>query len=669
MVSTLTRVFDPESSGGQSTGLKLASEDMGAAGDGLLERERNPPPKPIPLEFPNYVPPRCNSPLTRQHIKNVCRELASIRKLSDIRDSHLAHLNIQMLQDVPLPELVSDKQFESRPLLYDSDLTAMLEELEVGNEDAYREVLRLAPLEGRKKPRLAYSRNFFASLEDMSRYWDYSKDNYYEVESNVTEDPAKDTNRKTDNVEKDVKNAADVEMRDSVENSENSAQDLEQTANSNQSPDSSAPMAPIEMPSHPKMKQVYKGQRLGNGEQMSPGTRVSAIRNLLKMAVHKFNCRDYDVSPREKLRVYNINIPSVSYNFCVAKLPADTKLVRARMVEGPLMAVHCRPEVRFKSRDGLLSPTSDFVGERFDLFREIGGMLMLAKQRARDGQTLSKEPSEYQWWAIKSRWGGGEMRWGQLASEVFEDEDPSWSPDERRLQLERRGQEEEERRKAEAATAADLKNLQPEDLMSGPSSPGERPKKKKKSGEAGGSPKDKAEYKDGRRLMYVPPVRRKWYQEWLKIRPNGPYWDEKLIHRRIGKRRQDEGSPGWDDIFMISAANHHVCILKMSVHESYLDWLETGGDARSRPQTQETAGTADMDQRQENILYVSRSPWLDLFDIEQRKELLVGIWRILSWINRHEVPQGEVEKMEILRGSQQQQQQEHDESGDHQMEV
>ncbi|KIX91980.1 uncharacterized protein Z520_12307 [Fonsecaea multimorphosa CBS 102226] len=640
---------------------------VGAGGDGLLERERNPPPKPIPLEFPNYVPPRCNSPLTRQHIKNVCGELASIRKLPDIRDDHLAHLNIHLLQHVPLPELVPNKQFHSRPLLYDNDLTAMLEELEVGNEDAYREVLRLAPLEGRKKPRLAYSRNFFASLEDMSRYWDYSKDNYYEVESSATEDQAKDTEQKTEYIEKSVSNATDIEMQDPVENSQSSGQEIGQTANHNHSPDSQAPMFPLEMPSRPKMKQVYKGQRLGNGEQMSPGTRVSAVRNLLKMAVHKFNCRDYDVSPREKLRIHNINIPSVSYNFCVAKLPTDTKLLRARMVEGPVMAVHCRHEVRFKSRDGLLSATSDFVGEKFDLFREIGGMLMLAKQRAREGQTLSKEPGEHQWWAIKSRWGGGETRWGQLASEVFEDEDPSWSPGERRLQLGKREEEEEERRKAEAAAAADLKNLKPEDLMSGPASPSERPKKKKKSGEAGASPKDKAEYKDGRRLMYVPPLRRKWYQEWLKVRPNGPYWDEKVIHRRIGKQSQDEGPPGWDDIFMISAANHHACILKLSVHEKYLDWLETGGQVDARAESQETASKADVHQRQEHVLYVSRSPWLDLFDVEQRKELLVGIWRILSWINRHEVPRGEIEKMETLKSSQQQQGEAQGE--DHQMEL
>ncbi|EXJ63041.1 hypothetical protein A1O7_03486 [Cladophialophora yegresii CBS 114405] len=628
-------------------------------GDNLADRERNPPPKPIPLEFPNYIPPRCESPLSQKHIKTVCRSLASIRRLADIQDSHLAHLNVQLDQDVPPSELIPSQGFEARPLLYDADLTAMLTELEADNEDAYREILRMPPLEGRKKPRLAYSRNFFASLEDMSRYWDDSKDNYYEVEASHAEDPGKDLEDAGDK-SMEALESNEVEMTGISRNRQNVQRSNEQVVNGSPS-GVDINTQTTELSARPKMKQVYKGNRLGNGEQMTAGTRVAALRNLLKMAVHKFNCRDYDVSPRERLRIQNINVPAASYNFCVAKLPAEPTLLRARMVEGPLMAVHCRNEVRFKSREGLLSPTSDFVGEKFDLFREIGGMLMLAKQRAREGQTLSKEPREDQWWAVKSRWGGGEMKWGQLASEVFEDDDPSWSVAERRLQLEKREKEEDERRKAEAAVATDLNNLKPEDLISGPPTPGsERPKKKKKSGAEGGASKDRSEYKDGRKLMYVPPLRRKWYQEWVKIRPNGPCWDEKIIYRTVGKVGEGEGNVGWDDVYMVSGANHHACILRMSVHDNYLEWLETGkASSVSRGGTSEKPGS-----RQDHVLYVSRSPWFDLFEIEQRKELLVAIWRILSWMNRKEVPKEQIEKMEELK-----QQQTEQLNGDREMEV
>ncbi|KIX10349.1 uncharacterized protein Z518_01431 [Rhinocladiella mackenziei CBS 650.93] len=636
-------------------------------GESLLDKERNPPAKPIPLEFPSYVPPRCGSPLSRRHMRTLCRDLVSIRKPLDVQDSHVTHLNIQLNENVSLAEMIPNKHFESRPFLYDNDLSAMLTELEIDNEDAYREVLRLPPLEGRKKPRLTYSRNFYASLEDMSRYWDGSKDNYYEVDANEAENPAtKPTSPNADNEQQGPRLEGDVEMKDASGNPQVSQDGNDHNSNDNIATDTASNSGTVEIPTRPKLRPVYKGHRLGNGEQMSPGTRVAAVRNLVKMATHKFNCRDYEISTREKFRIRNINLPSVYYNFCVAKLPADVKLARARMVEGPLIAVHCRSEVRFKSRDGLLGPTSDFVGEKYDLFREVGGLLMLAKQRAREGQKLSKEPREDQWWAIKTRWGGGETKWGQLANEIFEDEDPSWSPEERRLQLEKRAKEEGERKRADAASAADLNSLKPEDLMSNTSASNERPKKKKKSGEDNASSKDKAEYKDGKRLMYTPPLRRKWYQDWLKIRPNSPNWDEKIIYKRIGMQNQENGKGGWDDVYMISSVNHHACVLRMSVHEKYLEWLETGKTLQEhRKAPGEHASGPTSDTKQEHVLYVSRSQWYDLFDIEQRKELLGGIWRLLCWINRDELPREEFEKMEELRRKQQQDKS----SSDHRMET
>nr|KAK5440169.1 hypothetical protein LTR18_008106 [Exophiala xenobiotica] len=620
-------------------------------GDQLLDKERNPPAKPVPIEFPSYVPPRSDDPLDRQHLESLCKAVTSVRKPSDVKDVHLAQFNIQLEQDVQLTDMIPDDRFKSRPLLYDADLTAMLKELDFDNHDAYREVLRLPPLEGRSKARLAYSRNFYASLEDMCRYWDDSKDNYYEVEAAASAtsaaEPAEASSTRKEN---ETSKGADAGMKDAAGDGVEEL-DFEKVTKEFSASSTPPNLDTIEIPARPKMKQVYKGLRLGNGEQMSPGTRIAAVRSLLKMAVHKFNCRDYDVHPREKFRIGNINLPSTFYNFCVARMPSDVKLARARMIEGPLLGVHSRMEVRFKPTDGLFEPTSDFVGEKYDLFREVSGLLMLAKQRAREGQTPSKEPSTEHWWVVKHRWGGGPTKWGQLASEVFEDDDPSWSPEERRLQLEKREKGEQEGKRTEGAATTDLNNLKPEDLISTASSlTSERPKKKKKADEDG---KDRSEYKDGRRLMYTPPLRRKWYQEWTKIRPNSSTWDDKIIFKRIGIPNPEQG---WDDVYMLSAANHHVCIVKLSVHENYLEWLETGKVKQQKASTSE---------RQDRILYMSRSRWFDLFDIEQRKELLTGVWRLLSWINRNEVPKADLDKMEEMK----KQQQEGDGEGDHVMEV
>lgn len=594
-------------------------------------------------------------------MKSVRQVLASIRRPLDVKDSHLEQLNIELEQDVDIAKLVPAGYFEQRPFIYDADLTAMLAELEFDNEDAYREILRLPPLEGHTKPRLTYSRNFFVSLEDMSRYWDNSKDQYYEVEA---KDPENQTSQSPQNPpnKADDRVATKQEKKVTETVSQVQGSTTQQSSNVGEAGLSAEQLASdtIEIPTRPKMKQVYKGQRLGNGEQMSPATRVSAVRNLLKMVVHKFNCRDYETNPKDKLRFTTVNISSVFYNFCVAKMPSDMQLARARMVEGPIMAMHSRAEVRFKSREGLLIPTSDILGERFDLFREVGCMLLLAKQRSREGQKSIRHPAEHEWWASKSRWGDGETKWGQLASEVYEDEDPSWSPEEASLQKLKRDQDEEQERLAEAAAAADLKNLRTDDLIANTSPSGERPKKKKRSGEgngSGGKSGSKIEYKDGKRVMFTPPIRRKWYHDWTKIRPNAPTWDEKVIYRRIGQRSKELGGDGWDEVYLLSAANHHVCMMKMQVHEEYLEWLEKGEVVRV-----DDAGVAE-ERKKRNVLYVSRSRWYDLFEVEQRKELLTGIWRIMCWINRDEVPKQELEKLEELRMK-------HAENtGDHHMEI
>ncbi|KAK6373814.1 uncharacterized protein PV06_02690 [Exophiala oligosperma] len=623
------------------------------ASEALLDKERAPPPKPTPLEFPCYVPPRSDDPLDSHHLESLCKDLASVRRPWDVKDSQLAQFNIQLEQDVSLADMVPDERFKSRPLLYDSDLTSMLKELDVENEDAYREVIRLPPLPGRQKPRLAYSRAFFTSLEDMCRYWDDSKDDYYEVEvdgqegSNTEFSPTPSTTKETEkrNAEKKETKALSGETKQTTEGTNSDGEQAEHNTSLNADR--------VEIPHRSKTKQVYRGLRIGSGQQMSPGTRVAAVRNLLKMAIHKFNCRDHDFHPREKFRIRNINLPSTFLHFCVAKMPAESRLARARFVEGPLMGVHSRMEVRFRPRDGSNDSPNDFVGEKYDLFREVSGLLMLAKQRAREGQTPSKEPHQDHWWALRHRWGGGPTRWGQLACEVFEDDDPSWSPEERQLQLDKRTQEEEERKRTDVlATATDLNNLKPEDLLSLETSSGNvRPKKKKKGDD---DSKDKAEYKDGRRLMFTAPIRRKWYQEWTKVRPNSSTWDEKLIYRRIGVPDPEQG---WDDVYMLSAANHHVCLVKLSVHENYLQWLETGN----------TKHQALKSGRQDHVLYMTRSRWFNLLDVDQRKELLTGIWCVLSWLNRDEVPKVELEKMENLK--QEQEQQESDNGGDHPMET
>jgi hypothetical protein len=532
-----------------------------------------------------------------------------------------------------------------------------------------------------------------------------------------------------------------------------------------------------------RVKPMYTGFRLGNLNQIPPSSRSSLVRNYLKMAMHKFSCRDYDISPRERLRIRDINIPQglVMYNFVVARLPADRALARARHVEGPLMGVSVRHECIFhiELHQQLLAEgrekneVGECLGSEVDLLREVGSLLTVAMQRRREGkkrdEELTRQTKDW-WWASKPRFGGATMRWGMLANEVFEDEDPSWSPQERVLQMQKRSKAQDEMKKIEEAANKSSQGLEVADLLakteqqaqadapvavsptagllsetsnripkltptssatpaiesSDNASSLERPPKKKHRltinerarmppyPSQGTSPQEredrrerdreeKAEFKDGRRIMYTAPMRRKWFREWATVRPNGSTWDEKVIWRAFGspadtRKYPDEvltteyeaanvaanisedqmaspsaagqgGNGGYDDVFQLSCINHHVALVKLRVSNRYLRWLESGdleaefsktsnkdGIAASEPSNHNKSASAsdvpmqepdnsEFKIRNDDILHVSRSRYYDLFDIEQRKELFTAIWRVMSWLCRAGVPLSEWERI------------------------
>lgn len=531
-------------------------------------------------------------------------------------------MNISLQRDVESQDLLSE-HLHGRPLPFDEDLEALLVEVSCPNEDAYREILQLQPLPGHPKPRLAYARNFFGSLEDIARYWDTSKDEYYRVS---IDNPARQTPEQDDN---------DVEMRDV------NGADAKST------------------------KEVYKGYRYGNGPQTLPGTRVALVKNLLKMVTHKFQCRDHEPmpAPREKLTIRGVRIACIQYHFCIARIPDGNKSARSRVVEGPIMAAHIREELRFRQENGRFHTAkavpnqeqirrtgsafvdgSPFTGERFDLFREIGCMLILASQRNREGKSKELLGGTDKWWVKQPRFGGGPSRWGQLPYEVYDEDDPSWSPAERILQEEKRARGAKSKLNDQNSVAAmspvkittdDLLARNAPDLKAVPGGPLVGPRKKKlRSLE---KPADKAdEMRDGRRLMYTPPIKKRLHQDWQNLKANTPVWDDKIIYKRIGKADESE----FDEVFMVSSANHHVALLKMKVHPDYLEWLESG---------RSVSGEEIEDGLRRNVLYVQRSKWYDLFDVGARRELVVALWTVMCWMNRKHIGEAELSRTEEKR--------------------
>jgi hypothetical protein len=72
---------------------------------------------------------------------------------------------------------------------------------------------------------------------------------------------------------------------------------------------------------------------------------------------------------------------------------------------------------------------------------------------------------------------------------------------------------------------------------------------------------------------------------------------------------------------MLSSLNHHLSILKLTVHETYLDSLATGTQASNaergwqRPRLQ-------------------RSKWFDIFNCEQRIEAFRCLWGVMAYLTR-----------------------------------
>lgn len=80
---------------------------------------------------------------------------------------------------------------------------------------------------------------------------------------------------------------------------------------------------------------------------------------------------------------------------------------------------------------------------------------------------------------------------------------------------------------------------------------------------------------------------------------------------------------------MISSLNHHVSILHMLVHPTYLQYLATGTPpATTSPSHTNTPSQVPC------RLELRRSRWYDLLDAGDRAEAMRGVWGVLAWLMR-----------------------------------
>ncbi|KAI9836868.1 MAG: hypothetical protein M1819_001033 [Sarea resinae] len=619
-------------------------------------RERKPPPPPTPVTFPNYNPKPCpcfESTGDDVEVHDIYKTFMKIKSPSSITDEHFRALHLQLHRDVPIEELIPSPYLPprswqepparptSRDVSADNDgpgkrlsngfrtpghdvFYDRVKELYFDNGDAFRDVQRLPPLPGRPNTRSAYFRKFYNNLDLMSQYWDTTLEEYIPIPSKSSEG--------------------------------------EELENPREAPEDDGSRMDIDEPQYKKAKfgppfigaenkkegqerepsYRYKGRRLGTGSNMPDSHREDAVRSFVETVSWAFSCQTIGPRVAPRVTVQNVFFP-VRLTAHIARNPSDRSLARRGHTEGPLLGVQCRPETVFRLNGG---EKVDEDAERLDLLREIGVMLLIAQERARETQPEFR-PGFGKWWTTVPRWGGGTGGEGGNDAGNTDDTFPGTQ-----------GLHPKQRAAIMNSAAGPGKPATTPTAAGSGSRPGSSGPAASSSGNGRSSRRDRD--RDNKRDTKT--------DMWKFLRPGMPLWDSRFTYLRIGKDPSDE----FDTIYLISSLNTHIAILKMRIHPVLLNHITYGARTPSPPPTpppsspsstssntglptpstgpamfgvNATSATAIPDPEQilrllkqggkeKYILPLQRTRWFNLFDIEDRVEALRGVWGILAYLMR-----------------------------------
>jgi hypothetical protein len=316
------------------------------------EEERDPPPRPVPLVFPKTFPKVTVRWSSDHPPPNFQQLFASIQRPEAILTWHLRALNCRQLtgrsRDALLPWKPDGTSYF--PTTADMMFAERIAELNITNDAAFRSLSKTTKL-GDRAPRLAWTRKFWLALHNMSEYWCVDGEEYYDIQ------------------------------------------------------------VPVKLGSEQPTKTVqrYKGRRTANGHDMPDSYRADTGKAFVESVTGAFLCRVeapyFPSGPKRfapSLQVGNLEQP-VRLTAVVMRLPTDRDRYRAGFKEGPVMGVLERNTTHFGGARGL---DVSWRKSEYDLLREIGAMLLIAQQRAHEGQAAPTR-SEGEWYTTKPRWGGG----------------------------------------------------------------------------------------------------------------------------------------------------------------------------------------------------------------------------------------------------------------------
>jgi hypothetical protein len=550
----------------------------------------------------------------------LCKRLASIRQPRDITPEIVDLLNLSLNPDTSLDDLLPDyvEPADAFKALDGADPSNqakyfhnMVRELGYPNEQAFRSILRLA--DGPEKVAVSYARRFYSGLEQMSHYWDTSLDEFYEVpdvepETSTTV-PGTDRRLLSTSADQishsDFMSAANYRQAD-IQFSHSDDDDDEMKDGDDRQEET--------MDTPPKMKRVYKGRRTGTGREMQEDCRDEMLRGFMESAAWTWGCQVVKPLVHPRLAVGTMLVP-VKQNFVVGKSPKERAAARRGVLEGPVLGMLGRGTMGCWG-DGPWPELEGWCAEAYDLLREVGALLELAQERAREGKKEIR-PGAGRWWTTRRRWGGGPG--GPMG---YEDElQKEWCLDQ--------GQVKEcEKVKKRPLGEAEVDIIRTEPIEEeGP--PEEKiivpvPERKK----PGRDSKKGVAAKSGGAL-------KRWNlmaDRWKLVQPGSSLWDGQRVYMRIGTEQPPSGvmsTESFDNIFLVSSMSHHISILRMRVSDRYLDWLRNGGDSVISEESIRMHGHA-------GVLQLWRTKWYDVFDPEERVEAQKGLFQVTAWLMRGE---------------------------------
>ncbi|KAH7390725.1 hypothetical protein BKA66DRAFT_568659 [Pyrenochaeta sp. MPI-SDFR-AT-0127] len=323
------------------------------------------------------------------------------------------------------------------------DFYVRARELFFKNDDAFSTLTRKG--NGTQPPlRLAHFRKFWEGLDNMAYYWDTSLDDYSPSESETTPDdiptasgtlPHRANAKSQDAITQVKPNfitesdsgfgvIGDDEPRKKMKTEAVGQRVLTQSLDLNLSshgavapytsprPPNQVLPARFSSPRSPSVANVepnpkpsdalngsYRGYRIGNGAEMPDQYRIDCVRAFLEPITWAFGVTLAQHRRPPVLTLEHVRFP-VRMSSVAWRAPQDRTKARQGWLEGPVLGIQCRADVNFGATGKLDAEST------LDTVRELGGLLLLAQERAREG--LRERPGGAgKWWTMKPRWGGG----------------------------------------------------------------------------------------------------------------------------------------------------------------------------------------------------------------------------------------------------------------------